>query len=194
MQQRDSDGLNIEHALGVLRRRAPWIVLCVVLVAGSTYGFSKHQTKKYTATASLVFNNNQLSQQVAGLQVASSGNAQPQQETNLKLVQLGDMAEKTAIVLAHAKGATLLARDLTEGKNQGKLERERTGRIEHRQRLGDGDLAEARRRHRERVHRRVRLRAAERQPRLLRLGAGARQQAAGGTLAEAEAKHRRGRS
>ncbi len=116
MQQRDSDGLNIEHALGVLRRRAPWIVLCVVLVAGSTYGFSKHQTKQYTATASLVFNNNQLSQQVAGLQVASSGNAQPQQETNLKLVQLGDMAEKTAIVLAHAKGATLLARDLTREK------------------------------------------------------------------------------
>jgi succinoglycan biosynthesis transport protein ExoP len=103
--------------LGVLRRRAAWIVLCVVLVAGVAYGLSKRQTKKYTATAALVFNNNQLGQQVAGLQALnSSGNPQNQQATDLKLVQLGDMGEKTAIVLAHAKGATPLARALTGEK------------------------------------------------------------------------------
>jgi succinoglycan biosynthesis transport protein ExoP len=89
--------LSLEQVLGVLRRRAGWILLCFVLVAGSAYGFSNHQTKKYTATASLVFNNNQLSQQVAGLQAVSSGASQlPQQQTNVKLVQLGDMAAKTA--------------------------------------------------------------------------------------------------
>jgi capsular exopolysaccharide synthesis family protein len=88
--------LSLEQVLGVLRRRALWILLCFVLVAGAAYGFSKHQTKKYTATASLVFNNNQLSQAVAGLPVASSNNQLAQQNTNLKLVQLGDMAEKTA--------------------------------------------------------------------------------------------------
>ena len=93
--------LSIEQFLGVLRRRAGWILLCFVLVAAAAYGFSKHQTKKYTATASLVFNNNQLSQQVAGLQAMSSGNNQQAlQNTNLKLVQLGDMAEKTAGRLA----------------------------------------------------------------------------------------------
>ena len=108
--------LSIEQFLGVLRRRAGWILLCIALVAAAAYGFSKHQTKQYTATASLVFNDNQLSQQVAGLQVASSGNPAPQQETNLKLVQLGDMAEKTAIRLVHAKGATPLARELTGEK------------------------------------------------------------------------------
>ena len=63
------------------------------------YGFSKHQTKKYTATASLVFSNNQLGQQVAGLPVASSNNQLALQNTNLKLVQLGDMAAKTAGLL-----------------------------------------------------------------------------------------------
>jgi succinoglycan biosynthesis transport protein ExoP len=89
--------LSIEQVLGVLRRRAPWVLFCVALVAGAVFGLSKHQTKKYTATASLVFNNNQLSQQVAGLQAVSSGNNQQAlQNTNLKLVQLGDMAEKTA--------------------------------------------------------------------------------------------------
>jgi succinoglycan biosynthesis transport protein ExoP len=88
--------LSVEQALGVLRRRAPWILLCFVLVAGVAYGYSKHQTKKYTATASLIFNSNQLNQQVAGLPVVSSSSQQAQQNTNLKLVQVGDMAAKTA--------------------------------------------------------------------------------------------------
>ncbi len=92
--------LSIEQVLGVLRRRAPWIALCFVLVAGAAFAFSKHQTKQYTATASLVFNNNQLSQQVAGLQAISGGNNQQAlQNTNLKLVQLGNMAARTAAQL-----------------------------------------------------------------------------------------------
>jgi polysaccharide biosynthesis transport protein len=88
--------LGIQQVLGVLRRRAPWIFLCFVLVAGAAYGFSKQQAKRYSATASLVFSNNQLSQQVAGLPVASGSNQQAEQSTNLKLVELGDMAAKTA--------------------------------------------------------------------------------------------------
>ncbi len=99
--------LSLEQVLGVLRRRLPWILLCVAVAAGSAYGFSKHQTKKYTATASLVFTNNQLGQQVAGLPAVVGGSQQAQQNTNLKLVQLGDMAAKTA---------TLLSRGLTEEK------------------------------------------------------------------------------
>jgi capsular exopolysaccharide synthesis family protein len=87
--------------LDVFRRRAAWIVFCVVLVAAAAYGFSKHETKQYTATASLVFNNNQEAQQVAGLPVQAIGNQQPQQETNIKLVELGDLAEKTADLVGH---------------------------------------------------------------------------------------------
>jgi capsular exopolysaccharide synthesis family protein len=96
-----SANLTIEQVLGVLRRRAPLIGLCFVLVTAAAFGFSKQQTKKYSATASLVFSNNQLGQQVAGLPVASTNNQQAQQNTNLKLVQLGDMAAKTAITLGH---------------------------------------------------------------------------------------------
>ncbi|MGC2372269.1 MAG: polysaccharide biosynthesis tyrosine autokinase [Solirubrobacteraceae bacterium] len=96
----ERSNLSLERVLGVLRRRAPWILLCFVLAAGVAFGSSKHQTKKYTATASLVFNNSQLSQQAAGLQALNTGGSQlPQQQTNLKLVQLGDMAEKTAVRL-----------------------------------------------------------------------------------------------
>ncbi|HEY2631552.1 MAG TPA: polysaccharide biosynthesis tyrosine autokinase [Solirubrobacteraceae bacterium] len=89
--------MSLEQVLGVLRRRALWIVLCIVLTTAVTYGYSKHQTKKYTATASLVFNNSQTNQQAAGLQTIGSGGSQlPQENTNVKLVQLGDMAAMTA--------------------------------------------------------------------------------------------------
>jgi Chain length determinant protein len=95
---------SLEQVLGVMRRRAPWILLCILVTAGAAYGFSKRQTKKYTAAASLVFNNNQPSQQVAGLPVVSSNSPQAQQNTNVKLVQLGDMAERTGGLLGQVLG------------------------------------------------------------------------------------------
>jgi capsular exopolysaccharide synthesis family protein len=92
-----SEEVNLEQIFSVLRRSYLWIVLCALLCAGVAFGLSKHQAKKYTATASLVFNNSQLSQQVAGLQaIGTSGNQQAQENTNVRLVQLGNMAEKTA--------------------------------------------------------------------------------------------------
>jgi capsular exopolysaccharide synthesis family protein len=109
----EQTSLGLEQVLGVLRRRAGWILLCFVLVAAAAYGFSKHQTKKYTATASLVFNNNQQAQQVAGLPVAGSSNQQAQQNTNLKLVQLGDMAAKTAGLVGHGLAAGQISADLS---------------------------------------------------------------------------------
>jgi succinoglycan biosynthesis transport protein ExoP len=92
----EQTNLSVEQVLGVLRRRVLWILVCIALVGGAVYGFSKHQIKMYTATASLVFNNNQLSQEVAGLQAVGNNNQQSQQDTNVKLVQLGDVARKTA--------------------------------------------------------------------------------------------------
>jgi polysaccharide biosynthesis transport protein len=103
--QQETEGFNLERALGVIRRRAPWIALCFVVVAGTAFGLSRHEAKKYTATTSLIFNNNQLSQQVAGLQaINNSTDQQAQQSTNLKLVETGDIAEKTASQLG--KGLT----------------------------------------------------------------------------------------
>jgi succinoglycan biosynthesis transport protein ExoP len=109
----EQTNLSLEQVLGVLRRRAGWILLCFVLVAAAAYGFSKHQTKKYTATASLVFNNNQLGQQVAGLQAVGSNNQLAQQNTNLKLVQLGDMAAKTAGLLGQGLTKEKVSADLS---------------------------------------------------------------------------------
>jgi polysaccharide biosynthesis transport protein len=110
--QQGPEALNLEQALAVLRRRVPLIALCIVVVAGATYAFSKHQTKKYTATASLAFTYNQLSQQVAGLPPSSSTNLLAQEASNLELVKLGDMAAKTA---------SILGRGLTQQKVAGSL-------------------------------------------------------------------------
>src|SRR5438552_6857915 len=85
---------SLEHILGILGRRAAWIVLCTVLAAGAAYVYSKHQTKKYIATAALVFKSNQLGQQIAGL--PGVGGNESLQSTNVRLIQLGDVAAKTA--------------------------------------------------------------------------------------------------
>ena len=93
-----SDSLNPSRVAAFFRRRLLLIALCAVVVAGAAYVASKRQTEKYTATASLVFNTNTLSQQIAGL---SAGITNPlvQQASNVELVRLGDMAERTAQTL-----------------------------------------------------------------------------------------------
>jgi capsular exopolysaccharide synthesis family protein len=109
----EQTNLSFEQALGTLRRRALWILACFVLVAGAAFALSKHQTKKYTATASLVFNNDQTNQQAAGLQAVTVTNQLAQQSTNVKLIQLGDMAAKTAAKLDHGLTEAKVREDLS---------------------------------------------------------------------------------
>jgi polysaccharide biosynthesis transport protein len=95
-QAQESDALDIAGAARIARRRAPLILLCALVVAAAAFAFSKQQTKEYTATSSLVFSNNPLSQQIAGLEAASGTSQIVQQASNIELVKLGDMAAKTA--------------------------------------------------------------------------------------------------
>lgn len=90
-----SERSNFGRGLDILRRRWPWILLCCILATGAAYGYSKHQTKKYTATALLVFKSDQLAQQIAGLSTNFTS-AQGEQNSDAKLVQVGNMAAITA--------------------------------------------------------------------------------------------------
>jgi capsular exopolysaccharide synthesis family protein len=101
LMESEQTNLSTEQFLGVVRRRAPWILLCLVICTGAAYGYSKHKTKMYTATAAVTFNNNPLDQQVAGLSGNSNSSALAQQTSNRELVRLGDMAAKTASLLGH---------------------------------------------------------------------------------------------
>jgi succinoglycan biosynthesis transport protein ExoP len=96
MMQQDPETLNFEQVVGVLRRRAPLILLCCVLAAGAAYGFSKRQAKRYATTASVIFSNNSLSQQIAGLSSSGGTTAQAQQANDVELVRGGETAAKTA--------------------------------------------------------------------------------------------------
>lgn len=102
--QQDSDAFNLERALGVLRRRGLLIVLCVIVVGGATFGVSKRQTKKYTASASLDFSSNPLAQQIAGLPGGSSSNSSTllaQEASNIEAVKGGTSASATARLIGH---------------------------------------------------------------------------------------------
>jgi polysaccharide biosynthesis transport protein len=96
-----------------LRHRAPWILLCLLLCAGAAYGFSRHQTKKYTATASLLFNNNQPSRQAAGLPIGLSTQPEASENTDVRLVQLGTTAARTAGLLGHGLTREAVREDLS---------------------------------------------------------------------------------
>jgi capsular exopolysaccharide synthesis family protein len=97
----EETGLTGTRISGVLRARAPWILVCVVLVAAVAYGYARHKTDKYTATAALAFNSSQLAQQIAGLSTSDNLTPLAQQQINLELVKVGGMAAKTASLLGH---------------------------------------------------------------------------------------------
>ena len=108
--QQDPEALGLERALSIVRQRLPLIVLCIVVVAGAAYAFSKQKTKKYTASTSLVFNTNPLSRQIAGLPVSTNGSElQALEASHLELVKGGDVAARTSNLLDHGltEGAVL---------------------------------------------------------------------------------------
>jgi capsular exopolysaccharide synthesis family protein len=101
--EHESEALSRDRGFDVVRRRAPLIAICVVLVAAAAYGFSKHQTKKYKATASIQFSVNSLSEQIAGLPGGNLSTAAlaAQQASNVERVSGGDLASQTARALDH---------------------------------------------------------------------------------------------
>ena len=104
MSTRASDHLDVERALLILRRRWWVIALFTVLVAAASFAFSKHQAKQYTATASVLFQNPQLSQEESGLQATPSSPTEDPtvMATNIQLLtQQTGVAEATARVVGH---------------------------------------------------------------------------------------------
>jgi polysaccharide biosynthesis transport protein len=100
--QPSSEAINVGRVVGAIRRRLVLIVLCAIVVGGAALAYSKHETKKYTATAALSFSSNPLAEQIAGLQATDSANLPAQQASNLELVRLGSTAAaETAALLGH---------------------------------------------------------------------------------------------
>lgn len=90
----------LEQMLRVLRRRRGLIVLCTILVAAGTLGFSLSQRKEYSSSAELLFRDAQLDQKLFGSTVLPPS-TDPAREaaTNVKLVSLEAVAARTSKAL-----------------------------------------------------------------------------------------------
>ena len=104
-------GLDLDRALEVMRRRARLIALCFVLTTAASVGFSLLQEKRYSASASLLFRDPGFDQKLFGSAVFSLGQ-DPAREaaTNTQLVGLQVVADRTAERL----DADLTGRDVSD--------------------------------------------------------------------------------
>lgn len=85
----------LQRVLGMLRRRAIPILLCVILVAAATVTLALLQDKQYTASASLLFRDQTLAQELPG-STSAAADPQTQAETNIQLASLQKLAARTA--------------------------------------------------------------------------------------------------
>jgi receptor protein-tyrosine kinase len=83
-----------------LRRRIVVLVACLVVVPGAAFVYSITQQKQYSATASLLFRDPQLDQKFSGSTIFTpSSDPAREAATNVKLVSLGTVADRTSKAL-----------------------------------------------------------------------------------------------
>jgi capsular exopolysaccharide synthesis family protein len=104
--------LNLETTLAILRSRFLLIAGCVLIAAGSAFAFSSLQTKKYTASAKLLFRDAGLDQQAAGVAAVVPRDARRDAATNVRLVTLGGVADRTARLIGDELSPAEILRDV----------------------------------------------------------------------------------
>lgn len=108
----DSEQLNLERVLAVLRRRWWVIAILALVVGGASFAFSEHQTKQYTATSSVLFQDPQLSQEESGLEATlNSPSDDPTiMATNVQLLtEQSGVPGLTARVIGHGLTAPVVS-------------------------------------------------------------------------------------
>jgi capsular exopolysaccharide synthesis family protein len=98
---RDLDDTDtLEPLLLALRRRWRIIVVCVLLGLAASIALSKAQQRQYTASASILFRDPGIDQQLFGYSAFSPSNDQPSQAaTNMALVSLPTVDSRTGAAL-----------------------------------------------------------------------------------------------
>jgi Mrp family chromosome partitioning ATPase/capsular polysaccharide biosynthesis protein len=103
--QQDTDTLRLGEALRIVLRRAPLVILCMVVVGAAAFAYSRSQEKEYKATAALEFgSSNAFAQHVLGLEPTGTSGQLAQHATNEQIVALGDSAARTAEKLGTTEG------------------------------------------------------------------------------------------
>lgn len=106
-QPGSAQAASLEQVISVLRRRWLAIALCVVATTGVAVAITAEQRESFTASASLLFSGSQLDEQVAGLSSGGgAAEARTQQETDVKLLELGPTRARTARRVGHGLTAS----------------------------------------------------------------------------------------
>ncbi|MCA9233377.1 MAG: hypothetical protein KDA57_22225, partial [Planctomycetales bacterium] len=118
--QQDLEGQSKSYSVGLLsavRHHIVLILACILVAASSAAGFSLLQEKKYTASASLLFRDPALARDLFGSSaLVPTGDPTRQAATNIRLVELEVVAERTAQALKNspeAEAAKLRAGDIS---------------------------------------------------------------------------------
>ena len=94
------DNDTLEPLLSVLRRRWRIIVVCLLLGLAASIALSKAQQNEYTASASILFRDPGIDQQLFGYSAFSPSTDQPSQAaTNIALVSLPTVESRTSAAL-----------------------------------------------------------------------------------------------
>lgn len=111
----ETSELSLERLVAVLRRRWWVIALTTLLVGVAAFVFSERQTKEYTATTSLVFQDQTVTQEAAGLQGSAPTSLDPNlMATNVSLLTSQEgVAAATAQIVGHHLTAADVARSLS---------------------------------------------------------------------------------
>jgi succinoglycan biosynthesis transport protein ExoP len=118
MNPSDSDRLLTFDVLANSLRRSWWIlILCAIIGGGGAYAAAKTSAKRYTATASLLFNTSPELQEVAGLTASpDTSPSQGVEDTNVSLIRLGMLgvpAIETARLVGHGLTRAAVAQSLS---------------------------------------------------------------------------------
>lgn len=92
----ETDSIDFAKAWAIIRRRGLLILFCTAVVAGAAFFVSSGEPDEYTASSSLVFNQDPLASQITGLVPETSGALLAQQQSNVELVERGSTAATTA--------------------------------------------------------------------------------------------------
>lgn len=92
----EAKNLDLRGFLAALRRRRVLIALCAIVLATSALAVSLLQTKQYSSTASLLFRDPGFDQQLFGSSVFQATDPTREAATNLNLVSLRAVADRTA--------------------------------------------------------------------------------------------------
>jgi succinoglycan biosynthesis transport protein ExoP len=95
----------LPHFASALRRRWFVVLACVVVATGVALAISSHQSKKYTATAEILFQESHFEQVLFGSSSIPAPNPTRQAATNLKLVDLEVVSVHVANLLGVSSGA-----------------------------------------------------------------------------------------